>query len=498
MSEILQDTSRQTKIFNSPYDSAASLLQAIHSGKISSREALQLYLERVEKYNPGLNAIVALDVETAQQRAREADEALARGELWGPLHGLPMTVKDVFEVRGMPATAGALELKDHVPKRNADAVQNLLDAGAIIFGKTNVPRFASDHQSYNEVYGTSNNPWDLERTPGGSSGGAAASLAAGMTPLEMGSDIGGSIRIPAHYCGVYGHKSSYGSVSYQGHIPNLPGSLLTSDLVSMGPLARHPEDLALALPIMAGPGGFDQPAWQLNLPRARHTSLKDFRVACWIEDPAAAVDEPLQQSLKEAIDALRSAGARVDETARPGISFEEMRDLFFLLLAGALSDSFTDKEFRIFKLMAPFVSFGKSLFSLYARGLVMKHRDWLILHEKRQQVRKKWNEFFKQYDVLLTPVSPTAAFPHMQKGLPATRSLTINGEKRSFLENLNWISLAGLAYLPATTAPVGITGSGLPLGIQIIGPHLEDLTTIEFAKLAQEAWGGFKQPPGYE
>ncbi|MEJ2448714.1 MAG: amidase family protein, partial [Anaerolineales bacterium] len=203
--------------------SATELASEIRSGEITSLDLLNLYLNRIERYNNEINAVVALDIAAARARAAEADKALAQGKIWGPLHGLPMTVKDVFEVVGMPATSGDPTLKDYIPTRNAIAVQRLIDAGAIIFGKTNVPFHALDIQTYNEIYGTTNNPWDLSRTPGGSSGGSAAALAAGFTSLELGSDIGGSLRNPAHYTGVFGHKPTFGVVPRYGHIPPMPG-----------------------------------------------------------------------------------------------------------------------------------------------------------------------------------------------------------------------------------------------------------------------------------
>src|SRR5690606_37586313 len=216
--------------------------------------------------NPALNAIVATDIEAARERARAADAALAAGESWGPLHGVPITIKDTFEVAGMPTTAGAKELRDHRPSSNAVAVQRLLDAGAIVFGKTNVPLYAGDLQTYNEVYGSTSNPWDLHRTPGGSSGGAAAALAAGLTALELGSDIGGSIRTPSHFCGVCGLKPSYGIIPSRGHIPGPPGTLSEADISVTGPMARSVDDLELALDILAGPDTPAAKGWRLELP----------------------------------------------------------------------------------------------------------------------------------------------------------------------------------------------------------------------------------------
>ncbi|HET8707899.1 MAG TPA: amidase family protein, partial [Pseudomonadales bacterium] len=234
------------------YASAKSLLQAMQDGALSSRQLLELYIKRIEQKNAEINAVVATDLEAARKRADAADAARANGELWGPLHGLPMTIKDTYEVPGMPCTAGAPMYRNHQPSRAAVAVQKLIDAGAIIFGKTNVPLFASDLQSYNKIYGTTNNPWNKALTPGGSSGGAAAALAAGFTAAELGSDIGGSIRTPAHFCGVYGHKVTHGIISMRGHVPGPPGTLGEPDLAVAGPMARAAGDLALLLDVVAG------------------------------------------------------------------------------------------------------------------------------------------------------------------------------------------------------------------------------------------------------
>lgn len=290
------------------YRSTARLALMLREGELSAEAMLEHFLGRVERHNTALNAVVTTDLDTARRRAREADAARARGESWGPLHGIPMTVKETYEVVGMPTTAGAPALRDHWSKANAAAVQRLLDAGAVIYGKTNVPLFAGDLQSYNAIYGTTNNPWDLARTPGGSSGGAAAALAAGMTSLELGSDIGGSIRTPASFCGVCGHKSSYGIISSRGHIPGPPGSLSRSDISVAGPLARTVDDLQLAMGLLVGPEPEQAVGWQLRLPPARCRRLTDFRVAAWLDDPGCPVDAEVVSILEGLVGQLRGAG----------------------------------------------------------------------------------------------------------------------------------------------------------------------------------------------
>lgn len=279
---------------------AHGLAEAIRRRDISSRELLEHYLGRVERLNPSLNAVVTLDVEGARQAADDADAALARGEVNGPLHGVPMSIKDTYETAGMRTTCG-VKAWDHVPDRDAEAVRRLREAGAVIFGKTNTPTLAGDWQTYNPIFGTTNNPWDTTRTTGGSSGGAAAAVATGMTALELGSDIAGSIRVPSNWCGTCGHKPSWGIVSQSGHLPPAPGSLADTDLGVMGPMARDVDDLAMALDVLAGPSGHAAAGWRLELPAARANTLSELRLAAWLDDPAYPVEDDVQSVLESAL-----------------------------------------------------------------------------------------------------------------------------------------------------------------------------------------------------
>ena len=290
---------------------ASALARRIKDGEVTAEAALEHFIDRIERLDGALNAVVVRRFEQARERAREADRALARGEDWGALHGVPMTVKETYEIAGWPTTAGIEALRDHVSAHTSVAVQRLLDAGAVIFGKTNVPAYASDLQTYNDIYGTTHNPWNPDLTPGGSSGGAAAALAAGFTPLELGSDIGGSIRTPAAFCGVCGLKPSFGLISTRGHVPGPPGALARRDLSVAGPLARHVADLEQALTILAAPDEEEATAWRLELPPARHRALKDFRVATWLDDPRCPVDRPI-------VDALEGLSARLAELGTLG------------------------------------------------------------------------------------------------------------------------------------------------------------------------------------
>ena len=480
------------------FESASTLAAAIRSKRIGSRELLALYLQRVERFNPALNAIVTLDAERAFTRADAADAALARGESWGALHGVPITIKDSFETAGLRTTSGAPELATHVPANNATAVQRLVDAGAVVFGKTNLPTFAMDMQSFNPVFGCTNNPWDTTRTPGRSSGGAAAALAAGLTGLELGSDIGGSIRTPAHFCGIYGHKPSFGIVPMQGHIPGPPGLLSETDIGVGGPMARDASDLALALDLLAGPTGERATAWHLKLPAPRHESLRGFRVAAWLDDPACAVDREVLARHQRLVQVLREAGAVVNEQARPAFGFDEARELYLQLLYAATSPGLPREQWLGLAQAADQVpSAADDAKSRFARSATLRHRDWLVAHERREHMRAAWARFFKDHDVLLCPPTPSAAIAHDASEPMAKRVFQVNGSARPYTDQLAWAGLIGMALLPSTVAPAGRTGAGLPVGVQIVGPYLEDRTTIRFAQLLAEAAGGFERPPGY-
>jgi amidase len=441
--------------------SASRLVHALRAREISSRELLEEYLERIERLNPSLNAIVTLDVEGARSAAAAADQATAEGRDVGALHGLPITIKDALETEGMRTTSGAPDLAGYLPARDADAVARLRAAGAVIFGKTNLPTYAMDWQTYNPLFGTTNNPWDLARTPGGSSGGAAAAVAAGLTGLELGSDIRGSLRHPAHNTGVFALKPTFGIVPVRGHIPGPPGTLSAPDLGVLGPLARSADDLDLALDVLAGPDAAMATAWRLRLPPARGRRPSDYRIAVWLDDPACPVDSSVVDALQGAVQALREAGAHIDESARP-VDFAESDGVFERLFVAAVSPGAA---------------------------------DWNLVNEHRHRLRAQWAGFFESYDVLLTPVSPVAAIEHDQEGTVDTRTITVNGIERPYVSQSPWNGLAGAAYLPAAVAPVGLTPEGLPVGIQVIAPYLEDRTAIDVARLLERELGGYRRPP---
>lgn len=479
---------------------AHQLLARMDAGQLSSRALLELQLARVDQCNRSIGAVVALDRDAARQRADAADKARQRGERWGVLHGLPMTIKDTYEVAGMPCTAGAPVYRDHRPQANAWAVQRLLDAGAIVYGKTNVPFMASDIQSYNAVYGTTNNPWDVLRTPGGSSGGAAAALACGLTPLELGSDIGGSIRIPAHFCGVYGHKSSHGIVSLRGHIPGPHGTLAEPDLAVAGPLARSAQDLALMLDVLTGPVPTQQAGWALQLPAPRPQRLQDYRVLMWMDDPYCAVDAATREAGAQLHDRLRAAGVQVVCAPPQGVSLEEMVLLYFHRLGGVLASAHTPAQRWGMGFMAPLLRHAGRLLGAppyghrFFSGCAQSHAQWLHEQEQVLALRARFVALFEAFDVVLMPVAMGTAFAHDHSAVVSQRRILVDGQRRAYADMFGWIAPATVLGLPATSAPIGLTAQKLPMGIQIVGGPFQDRTTIAFAALLAQLGGGFQQP----
>jgi amidase len=485
------------------YYSAKQLLQEMAGGKLSSRALLDYYIKRIEHLNPQLNAVVATDYSAARARADAADKARAEGKSWGVLHGLPMTVKDTYEVVGMPCVAGAPALKDHLPKKNAVAVSHLEAAGAIIFGKTNVPLFASDLQSYNKVYGTTNNPWNTQCTPGGSSGGAAAALAAGFTSIELGSDIGGSIRTPAHFCGVFGHKTTHGIVSLRGHIPGPPGVVSETDLAVAGPMARSADDLQLLLDVVGGPSPLMQPGWHLKLPAPKPRKLQDFRVLFWFDDPLCPIASDMRAVYDELKLKLQDQGVTVTTGSPLNMNLETFYPTYLNLLGGVLGASHKKLERTAMGFAAPILQKLAARFELpklfenYLIGASQSHVDWLRFNERRNRLREKFQRVFEEYDVVLCPNNMTTSFRHQQQQEIFMRKIPVDGKPRNYTDMFMWIAPATVLGLPATSAPVGITKDGLPVNVQIIGGAYQDKTTIRFAKCLEKAGFVFHSPPNY-
>ncbi len=454
---------------------ATELAQLIRTRQLSSRELLELYLGRMDRLDPVLNAVVTVDADRARADAARADQLTAAGDpdaAIGPLHGLPMTVKDAIEVGGIRSTGGSPALSDHVPTADAPAVARLRRAGAVIFGKTNVPEWSGDIQTFNPLFGTTNNPWDPTRTPGGSSGGPAVAVATGLTAFELGTDIGGSIRIPSSFTGVCGHKPSFGLVSQRGYLDSVGGGTTDADINVFGPIARSVDDLSLLLDVLGGPDTDRAVAWRLDLPEPRRRDPARFRVGTWLDDPFCPVESSARLLLEEAAGALGRAGADVSD-ARPPIELAEARRIFDHLLLPAISVS---QEAGI------------------GQALAGNHRDWLEMDRRRAGLRRVWAEWFRDFDALLCPVMPMLPFPHDQEGTVGDRWVIVNGRSTPQADCLAWTGLVGVAYLPSTVVPVGRVGD-LPVGIQVVGPYLEDRTPLALAAHLTELLGGYQPPP---
>jgi amidase len=449
--------------------SATNAARMLRRKEISSRELTEMLLARIDSVNPALNAVVALRRQAALQEAAAADEATARSDAAGPLHGVPMTIKDSFNVAGLHTTWGNPAFKDFVADWDATVVQRLRRAGAIIIGKTNVAFMLGDFgQTANELYGVTNNPWDTTRTPGGSSGGTAAALAAGMTFLEYGSDLVGSIRIPASFCGIYGLKPSVGIVPLTGFQPPGPPAG-PSDMMYMsavGPLGRSAHDLRAALSVTGGPEDQAAKAYTWTLSPSRHTRLEDFRVGVVLDHEQSPVSNEVAGPLSNAVDTLAQAGATVVEGWPDGV--DPVQDY----------ESFGFHVRLFFAFQQPDEDFA-------TLSEVVDHEN------RRMAARTAWSRYFNEIDVFLCPVNFTPAFPHDARPFEQRTITTPDGE-RPYNDQAFWVSHASLPGLPAVAAPIGLTPGGLPVGAQILGPLYEDDTAITFAELSGDVIGGYE------
>ncbi len=479
------------------FETTTEQVDALQSRRVSAVELLERSIARIEARDAAINAVVVRDFERARTAAIAADAALARGER-RPLLGVPMTVKEAIHVAGLPTTWGIPGTQSREVHASAVAVQRLERAGAVIIGKTNVATQLGDWQTFNPVYGTTNNPWDTARTPGGSSGGGAAALAAGFVSLELGSDLNGSLRIPAHCCGVFAHKPTFGLVPTRGFAP--PGVPVLSvnedvDFGVLGPMARSAADLALALDVIAGPDEADAIAYSLSLPPPRRAKLRDFRVLVVDEHPWVALSEEVRGVLHEAARNLERSGCRVTRggTLLPDLELTA-RAFVHLLMAffGA------DMPFADYTSLQAAVAHMPSTdpASAELRGLVSSHRDWIDMDRARIGIAHQWRQLFREWDVVLCPVLPTPAFAH-DHGPIDQRTIDVDGARVPYKSQPIWMSVASLAGLPATAFPAGSSATGLPIGVQAIGPRLEDHTTIAFSELFTREFGGFAAPPDF-
>jgi len=478
--------------------SATAQAKAVQAKDISAVELLDEILERYERLNPSINAVVFAQLDVARARAAHADATTAKGSSWGPLHGVPMTIKEAWDWIGSPSTSGHPELTDWRPDRNSQAIDRLLEAGAVIYGKTNLPVSMADWQTFNPVYGTTSNPWNSDLIPGGSSGGAAAALAAGLTALELGSDIGASIRNPAHYCGVLGHKPTFGLVPIAGH--GNPGSPTLIDIGVGGPMARYAADLSLGLDVVAGAGGLDARGWNLSLPAPRTTRPDQIKAAVMLESDCCVVqDQELTDQLAATVAKLGDLGVQLDYVARPAIDLERSHHVYMMLLRGATGGEYPRQAYEAqLEHAERFEAGDRDYRAVSAAGITQSHWQWAQYHREREAARLAWDAFFDEYDVLLCPTAASAAYPHDQAGDRADRVIPVNGGHESTVDQLFWAGLSCAVYLPGTVAPAGLTASGVPCGLQIVAGHLRDRESIAFAEMMERELGGYQVPPGYD
>ena len=481
------------------FSSTTALVEDLRSGRISAREAVEQAIGRIEAGDGEINAVVVRDFDRARAAAAEADAALARGDR-RPLLGVPMTVKESFNVVGLPTTWGIAGVAATRPRNDAVAVARLRASGAVILGKSNLPGHLADWQTTNAIYGRTSNPWDLTRTPGGSSGGAAAALAAGFVSLELGSDLFGSLRVPAHCCGVFSHKPTYGLIPPRGHAP--PGTPELSvgadaDLAVVGPLARSAGDLMLALDVLAGPDEAQATGYRLALPPCRHQRLADFRVLVLEKHPLIPTSSEVGDALRHFAGHLRRAGATVADSSALLPDLKHVAETFDWLLMALLGSNFPDAAYcNRWHEAARLPAEDHSREAARERALVSSHRDWVHAHRARMGISHQWRQLFREWDIVLCPVLPITAFQHDDADMEQ-RTIDIDGQRIPYGWQAIWSGPASLSGLPATTMPIGLGRSGLPVGVQLIGPYLEDRTTLGFAQLAEREFGGFRTPPRF-
>ncbi|WP_333736824.1 amidase [Streptomyces sp. IBSBF 2806] len=476
--------------------SAEELAAALRAGEVTSADVTDEAITRIERDDRSINAICVPDFDRARAAAREADRARARGDD-RPLLGIPVTVKESYDVAGLPTTWGMPFHRDHMPAEDAVQVSRLKAAGAVVLGKTNVPVGLQDIQSFNEVYGTTNNPWDHGRTPGGSSGGSAAALASGFGALSIGSDIGGSLRTPAHFCGVYAHKPTLGLAASRGMVPPpAPAFPAESDLAVVGPMARTARDLTLLLDVMAGPDPLTLGvAHDLRLPPARHERLCDFRVLVLDEHPLIPTGSAVRAGVNRVADALAEGGARVERHSPLLPDLTEAAILYMHLWFSGVAARFPVEVYERLQTYASALGADdRSLDAARLRGMASSHRGWIEANDGRELHRHGWRRLFAEFDAVVCPVTPTPAFPHDHEPDLTTRRIDIDGVEHPYLDQLVWAGVATMPGLPATAVPAGGSPEGLPVGVQLIGPMFEDRTPLRLAELLEQKIGGFRTP----
>jgi amidase len=474
-----------------PYSTAGEMLAALDAGSVTSVELVEMQLDRIAAVDGDLHAIAVGTPERARQSAARADRARADG-VRAPLLGVPMTLKESTRVAGLPQSAGMPMYAQHVPDDDGIVARRVFGAGACLLGTTNIPFALSDWQADSPVYGRTNNPWDPGRSPGGSTGGGGAALAAGMTPLEVGSDIGGSIRVPAAFCGVYGHRPSETAIPRSADFPPHDLDNPASIMGVQGPLARSAADLELLFDVIAGPVALEDRAWQLAIPPARHERLSDFRVAIMPPTPLATPSAAMRRGVDSLAGFVSDAGSKVAE-AMPGFDVEQYYHDYLTVLMLRTTTGMPEEQRR--GAAERMEQSGRPDQLARARGLRLTAAEFLQILDRREMARRVWAEFYEDWDVLVCPTTLDAAFPHTD-GAFDDRTVDIDGEPVSYSDLVVYPMWAIFAGQPATAFPGGLDPRGLPLGVQAIGPYLEDRTTMRFAGLVED-WQPFAPPPAY-
>lgn len=471
------------------HPTVTSVLADLTARRISARELLDARVARHEAVHDAVNAVVTVDLDRAHATARQIDDARARGADLGRLAGLPMTVKDSFDVEGMPAVSGNPSFANR-PRtcRDADLVAITRAAGAVVWGKTNVPFMLADVQTYNPVYGTTNNPYDTTRTPGGSSGGAAAALATGVTDLEIGSDIGGSLRHPAGFCGVHALKTTWDTLPLRGHVPPGPGTYVPTDLGVVGPMARTAQDLRLLYDVLG------------HLPESEPRDVRGMRIALWLDEPEFALAGEVRTAVENTAEELRRAGAIV-EPAAPPFPGGHLLDVYLALLhpilgAGSLSDDGYDRMVSLRPACRKAIADGAGRYGSEAQilGMTQTYREVAGAQVARQALKDGFAAWLADWDAVLAPISPTPPFAHQQEGDTTERVLDVDGRSVPYLHVLDWTALATALHLPAVALPAGRATGGLPVGAQLIGGWHDEHRLLDLASALEESDGRVSVP----
>lgn len=455
---------------------AREQIEWLSSGKINSTELLNAYIERWKMLNPSINAVVMTDIKKAINVAKNMDERRTRGEYLGPLQGLPITVKDTFDVDGMPAVAGDPKLMKRMSSVvDAATVKLIKDAGGIIWGKTNTPLYAGDIQTYNKAYGVTNNPYDVERTPGGSSGGSAAALAIGLTPLELGSDIGGSLRTPSHNCGTCGFKPSWGLISDKGHVPPHPNKSNAPpvDLGVVGPMARNIADLRLLMSVLA-PDKNTPPDVQID----------NLNLAIW-KEPKFSLGAEVAVAVDKVASVCKRGGVQVSFD-KPAIDHLTMLSTYNKLLTPIITADLPWVAKVLFRILRPLMKYKSQFGKLTLENMIVAATQTELDFSEAKATRAKMKliceDFFSYYDVLIAPVTAVPAIEHNNKGNIFKRSIDVDGQRHPYTCFFEWIALANLCHLPSVVIPVSQSSNGLPIGLQLIGAEGEDQKLLAIAE----------------